>query len=207
MRASTGQVLNFTQTQGLSWDSTASFYQPSAYNLTSNGGVKIFPPPFWQNQKRKLDLNPDGSYRTLPDISQDAAFQAWMTVAGMNIFRKLYGYYNDGPLYPDITYKVSVLKNVFTVAPFEGRKYIVFTNNSWLGGKSSSLGITYLVIGCLILAIASVLLLCYLIKPPRKLGDLSRLSWRQEQQSRHNLEEEQREIRENSESHFLAKSR
>lgn len=137
--------------------------------------MKVYPPPFWQN-RLDLDLNStDGSYLSLPNLSSNAAFQGWMGVAGMNNFRKLYGYY-EGDLEPGSSYKVLVDSRFVTIS-FQGRKYIVLTNNSYLGGKNPTLGITYLIVGILILLIAIFLLLCYLLNNPRKLGDLSQLSW------------------------------
>jgi hypothetical protein len=109
----------------------------------------------------------------LPDFSNDEAFQGWMQVAGIGNFRKLAGYLESG--LPAGNFKILV-NSQFVVLPFQGKKSIVLTNNSYLGAQNPTLGIAYLALGCIILSVAMLYLIFYW-KRPRPLGDLSQLSW------------------------------
>ncbi|KAK7945199.1 hypothetical protein WMY93_000927 [Mugilogobius chulae] len=59
---------------------------------------------------------------------------------------------------------VTPLKNAFNDYPvmsFDGRKKVVFSNVSWMGGKNEFLGLAYLVIGSLCLVMSVVMLIVY----------------------------------------------
>lgn len=64
----------------------------------------------------------------------------------------------------------------FPVNAFDGKKLLVLTNTSWLGGRNAFLGIAYIVVGTLVLLVASGLLARHLIAP-RQLGD-HKVWWR-----------------------------
>jgi len=68
----------------ITWPADGDKYGSSNYVL---GDVR--PPPFWRSNRRLV--KPDGTYRSLPDLQTDNRFQNWMKVAGLPIFRKLYG--------------------------------------------------------------------------------------------------------------------
>ena len=59
---------------------------------------------------------------------------------------------------------------------FGGRKYVILSTASWLGGKNDFLGIAFLTVGgaCLIFSLALTVLQTF---HRRKLGDLTSLSW------------------------------
>lgn len=59
---------------------------------------------------------------------------------------------------------------------YQGRKSIVITTLSVMGGKNNFLGILWLVVGGFCIVLALVFLVTNLIKP-RKLGDHTYLSW------------------------------
>ena len=62
---------------------------------------------------------------------------------------------------------------------FGGRKHIILSTASWLGGRTDFLGVAYLTVGggCLLF---SVVVLALQLLFGRKLGDLDRLSWVQQ---------------------------
>ena len=59
---------------------------------------------------------------------------------------------------------------------FDGRKYVALSTVSWIGGKNPFLGITYIVIGCLCIALALLFGFIHCVRP-RRLGDISYLNW------------------------------
>ena len=59
---------------------------------------------------------------------------------------------------------------------FGGRKKLVFSTASWLGGKNPFLGLAYFVTGGASLAFATALMVLA-CSTPRRLGDSRRLSW------------------------------
>lgn len=66
----------------------------------------------------------------------------------------------------------------YPVDNFSGTKSIVFSTVSWIGGRNPFLGIAYIVVAGLCVLIGLALTLRHLIKP-RKLGDMTYLSWNQ----------------------------
>lgn len=98
----------------------------------------------------------------------------WMRTAALPTFRKLYGKI-EVDLEADEKITV-VIQNNYNTYSFGGKKKLVLSTTSWIGGKNDFLGIAYLTVGglCLFLAISFILL--YVIKP-RPLGDPTFLSW------------------------------
>jgi len=104
----------------------------------------------------------------------DPHFMVWMRTAGLPTFKKLYAIINRD-LTEGETLKIS-LQNTFPVAAFEGQKFIVISTTSWLGGKNSFLGYSYIVVGaiCLFLCVAfSIKARFY----SRTLGDMKYFNW------------------------------
>lgn len=107
-------------------------------------------------------------------LSEDEHLIVWMRTAALPTFRKLYGRI-ESDLEADTTLSIS-LNNYYNSYRYHGKKWIVLSTASWLGGKNSFIGVAYFVVGglCVFLSIAFFIL--HLIKP-RKLGDTSYLSW------------------------------
>lgn len=109
--------------------------------------------------------------RTIADF-EDEDFIVWMRTAGLPSFSKLWRII-DTDISANLTLEIT---NNFNVSSFNGEKHFVLSEMSWMGGKNSFLGITYMVVGsvCIVLSIS------FLIKHKfagRKLGDHSYLGW------------------------------
>jgi hypothetical protein len=110
----------------------------------------------------------------LPPVD-DPHFMVWMRTAGLPTFKKLYAKIEDIELRNGDVLTINVT-NVFPVSSFDGKKFLVISTTSWLGGKNTFLGYAYLVVGviCLLLALGFLLRqkMC-----PRKLGDMQYFNW------------------------------
>ncbi|KAI5480429.1 hypothetical protein MNV49_000582 [Pseudohyphozyma bogoriensis] len=164
--ATTNSTYNMTDT-GIAWPGEAKKYGKTKYNYT-----EVVPPPYWA-ARYPNGYTADGA-TAIPDLSQDEHFQVWMRTAGLPTFRKLY-FRNDDEDMSAGTYEMSIYMN-YPVAPFGGTKSVVFSTVSFIGGKNPFLGIAYIAVGGLCFVLGLALTLRHLIKP-RKLGDMTRLSW------------------------------
>ncbi|KAK7751906.1 alkylphosphocholine resistance protein lem3 [Diatrype stigma] len=144
--------------EGIAWDSDKELYKKTQITDYDT----IVPPKYWQIRY------PNGRYTTEhppPDIGADEHFMVWMRTAGLPDFSKLYARNNTHPLVPDFRSEV-----------YSGKKRILFTELSVMGGHNNFLGILWLVVGGFCILLAVVFLITNFIKP-RKLGDHTYLSW------------------------------
>ncbi|KAL0696382.1 hypothetical protein Bca4012_063562 [Brassica carinata] len=132
-------------------------------------GNKVFPKNFQKgNLTSGATLNPD-----IP-LSEQEDLIVWMRTAALPTFRKLYGKI-ETDLENGHTIHVT-LHNNYNTYSFSGKKNLVLSTTSWLGGKSDFLGIAYLTVGGICFFLALTCTMMYLVKP-RRLGDPSYLSW------------------------------
>jgi hypothetical protein len=153
--------------EGIAWPGDANLYGKSAYTVD-----QVVPPPNW---KDRADLNvADGKYTEIPDLSKNERFMNWMKISGLPTFRKLYGRLVTEELAPG-TYKLTI-QDKYQVAQFQGTKSFVISTTNWAGGKNDALGIGFIAVGGLLLALGLLFLIMFMMAP-RKVGDVSYLSW------------------------------
>ncbi|CAA7056747.1 unnamed protein product [Microthlaspi erraticum] len=145
--------------KGISW----------ASDRDSKFGKNVFPKNFQKG-------SPIGGKSLDPKIplSEQEDLIVWMRTAALPTFRKLYGKI-DTDLEAGDTIEV-LLQNNYNTYSFNGKKKLVLSTTSWLGGRNDFLGIAYLTIGSICLSLAVFFSVLYLAKP-RQLGDPSYLSW------------------------------
>ncbi|XP_059661918.1 ALA-interacting subunit 1 isoform X2 [Cornus florida] len=107
-------------------------------------------------------------------LSEQEDLIVWMRTAALPTFRKLYGKI-EVELQADEVIQVT-LENNYNTYSFKGKKKLVLSTASWLGGKNKFLGVAYLTVGGLCFFLAMAFTVVYLVKP-RRLGDPSYLSW------------------------------
>ncbi|KDR81392.1 hypothetical protein GALMADRAFT_134835 [Galerina marginata CBS 339.88] len=168
--SSQSPLYNFSS-QGIAWPGEAKKYAttpigPGGYSSLSD----IVPPPNWAAQypDNYTEANPP------PDLRSNEHFQNWMRTAGLPTFTKLYGR-NDNDVMLKGRYQIIIGLN-FPVQPYKGTKSIVVSTVSWIGGKNPFLGWAYVAAGAVFVLLAILGTARHLIKP-RRLGDMSLLSW------------------------------
>lgn len=121
-------------------------------------------------------------YPNFPRLAEEGPenehFIVWMRTAGLPTFRKLYARIGTSGQKISAGTQVKIkIASYFDVEEFEGTKSLVLSTTSWMGGKNPFLGIAYLVVGSIALALAAVFFAMDYFKP-RKLGDTNYLVWK-----------------------------
>jgi len=167
---STSSIYNFSST-GIAWPGEKKKYTSSPIGEGGYASLSdILPPPNWALRfpNNYTSDNPP------PDLHADEHFQNWMRTAGLPTFTKLYGR-NDNDKMIAGTYQIIIGLN-FPVLPYKGTKSIVISTVSWIGGKNPFLGWAYVASAAVFVILAIAGTARHLIKP-RRLGDMSLLSW------------------------------
>ncbi|XXG65649.1 hypothetical protein AAC387_Pa05g3293 [Persea americana] len=130
---------------------------------------KVFPKNFQSGT-----LIGGGKLNPNKPLSEQEDLIVWMRTAALPTFRKLYGRI-EVDLEANEVIQVT-LENNYNTYSFGGKKKLVLSTTSWLGGKNDFLGVAYITVGGLCFFLAMAFIVVYLIKP-RRLGDPAYLSW------------------------------
>ncbi|NXM90865.1 CC50A protein, partial [Oenanthe oenanthe] len=144
--------------KGIAWwtDKNVKFRNPTGdgNNLTAlfQGTTK---PVNWPKPVYMLDPEPDNN----GFINED--FIVWMRTAALPTFRKLYRLIerknNFQPTLQAGRYSLDIAYN-YPVHSFDGRKRMILSTISWMGGKNPFLGIAYITVGSICFFLGVVLL-------------------------------------------------
>ncbi|XP_063586610.1 cell cycle control protein 50A-like [Penaeus indicus] len=157
--------------KGIAWpsDRKLKFSNPEGA-LNETGAFKdTVKPLYWTRSVWELDLDdPDNNGYRNEDLI------VWMRSAAFPTFRKLYrkidhtqpGYINGLP--PD-RYYLEVDYN-YPVDSFGGKKRMILSTTSFLGGKNNFLGIAYITVGAICLLLGIIFLIIH-IKFGKRAGD------------------------------------
>jgi hypothetical protein len=150
--------------KGIAWPGEAKKYvYPTKYDPND-----IVPPPNW------VARYPNWTTENLPDLHNDEHFQNWMRTSGLPTFTKLWGR-NDADTLIKGRYQIVVNLN-YPVLPYKGTKSIVISTVSWIGGKNPFLGWAYVASAAVFVLLAVAGTVRHILMP-RRLGDMSLLSW------------------------------
>lgn len=161
----TEETYAFTD-RGIAWPGEAKRYASDS-GYQANGTVR--PPPYWAARYPVYNET-----LPIPDLSKDEHFQVWMRPSAMPDLRKLY-FRNDRDPWMVGRYEMDLVMN-YPVRSFRGTKSLIFSTVNWAGSSNIFLAVAWITLG----GIALLLLLAMAIvqiKSPRKVGDLSQLSW------------------------------
>ena len=100
---------------------------------------------------------------SLSQLSEQEDLIVWMRTAALPTFRKLFGRI-EVDLQANETITVNI-ENNYNTYEFGGKKKLVLSTATWLGGKNDFLGLAYLIVGGLCFFLAAVFTIIYLVKP------------------------------------------
>lgn len=96
-------------------------------------------------------------------LSDQEDLIVWMRTAALPTFRKLYGKIESDLEAND---EIDILiENNYNTYEFGGKKRMVLSTTTWIGGKNPFIGMAYLFIGGISLLCAIGFILLYVIKP------------------------------------------
>lgn len=146
--------------KGIAWwtDKHVKFRNPGGNNNNLTAAFAGTAKPVnWRKPVYELDpSDPDNN----GFVNED--FIVWMRTAALPTFRKLYRIIqkkkdNMMPTLPRGNYTLNVTYN-YPVRSFEGRKRMILSTISWMGGKNPFLGIAYITVGSVCFFLGVVLL-------------------------------------------------
>lgn len=147
--------------KGIAWwtDKHVKFRNPGGNNNLTVAFQGTSKPVNWRTPVYELDpMDPENN----GFINED--FIVWMRTAALPTFRKLYRIIpKKADLTPTLasgTYVLEVAYN-YPVRSFDGRKRVILSTISWMGGKNPFLGIAYITVGSVCFFLGVVLLIIH----------------------------------------------
>lgn len=137
-------------------------------------GANVKPLNFPNNQNQSGVLIGGARLNLNRPLNEDEDLIVWMHTAALPNFRKLYGRIEED-LAANTIVTVNI-QNLYNTYSFGGKKKLVLSTTTWIGGQNDFLGIAYIAVGGLSILLALVFLAVHLMNP-RSLGDVQRLSW------------------------------
>ncbi|CAH2248933.1 cell cycle control 50A [Pelobates cultripes] len=158
-----GVQMNITlNNKGIAWwtDKNVKFRNPTG---NASDLAEVFKgttnPINWRKPVYELDpSDPENN----GFINED--FIVWMRTAALPTFRKLYRLIEKKDAYPALApgnYSLRVEYRNYPVLSFDGRKRMILSTISWMGGKNPFLGIAYITVGSICFFLGVVLLIIH----------------------------------------------
>ncbi|KAF3844686.1 hypothetical protein F7725_007849 [Dissostichus mawsoni] len=147
--------------KGIAWwtDKHVKFRNPGGNNNLTVAFQGTSKPVNWR--KPVFELDPEDPENN-GFINED--FIVWMRTAALPTFRKLYRIIqkkpSTTPTLPSGKYVLNVTYN-YPVLSFDGRKRMILSTISWMGGKNPFLGIAYITVGSICFFLGVVLLIIH----------------------------------------------
>lgn len=145
--------------KNIAWNSDheVKFNNPEPINDLNTAFLDFVKPPYWSKRVEELDTSDSNN-----NGYKNEALEVWMRTSAFPTFRKIYGRLDNG--LSQGNYNVSISYN-YPVIGFDGTKRIIFSTVSFLGGKNSFVGVSYIVVGSVSLLTGLILLIANKYRP------------------------------------------